>query len=70
MRTNYLGGHPEYRSLHVVGDIVAVDVVGLLGDAEVRDLARAVNIEQNIIGFQVAVENAFGVQVCQPSERL
>ena len=39
------GGHPEDRALHAVCDVVAIDIIRLLGDAEVGDLASAVDVE-------------------------
>ena len=46
-------------SLHAVCHVVAVNVVGLLGDAKVGDFARAVEIEENVVGFEVAVQDTF-----------
>ncbi|KUI56375.1 hypothetical protein VP1G_10812 [Cytospora mali] len=67
---DHLGRHPEHGPLHAVGLVVAVDVVRLLGDAKVRDLGRAVHVQQDVVRLQVTVEDALAVEVRQARERL
>lgn len=55
------GRHPEDGPLHAVGLVVAVDVVCFLADAEVRDLARSIYVEEDVVGLQISVQNAFTV---------
>lgn len=65
-----LGRHPENGALHAVGDVVAVDVVRLLGNTKIRDLASTVEVEQDVVGLEIAVEDALAVKVSKTAERL
>jgi len=46
LRADDLGRHPEDGALHAVRDVVVVRIGGALGDAEIGNLARAVEIEK------------------------
>lgn len=68
--SNDLGRHPEDGALHAVRDIVVVWVRASLGDSEIRDFARAIQVEEDIVSFEVSMKNSLAVQVGQSAKGL
>src|ERR1700722_1985582 len=64
LRPNYLGSHPENRTLHVIRCIISVNVVSLLRNAKVRDLASSIKVKQDIVSLEISVQNSFSMEIC------
>lgn len=57
---HHLWRHPEYRSFHVGS--LANTVVGvrrLFRDTEIGDLAGSVQVDEDIVAFEISVPNVF-----------
>jgi hypothetical protein len=70
LRTDDLWCHPEDGSLHAVGDVVDVRVSGAFRDSEIRYLAGSVEVEQDVVGFEITVEDTLAVKVGETAESL
>lgn len=64
LRLDDLRSHPEDRALHGVRDVVAVDVVCLFRNSKVGNLARPIEVEEDVVSFEIAVEDSLVVEIC------
>ena len=54
---------PEDTTLHRHLIVIVVDIVAAFGYAKVRDLADTLHVDQDIVRFQIAMQDATLVDV-------